>query len=70
MVSTVPVNYHTKVTGITLAASHDSGKEFIMTNNTYKQNHKSMMGSYYYFYFKACFFAGLFRRAKTLLSYA
>ena len=32
-------------------------------------NMKSVMGSY--FYFKACFFAGLFRRAvKHLLSYA
>ena len=34
-------------------------------------NMKSEMGSYFYFYFKACFFAGLFRRAvKPLLSYA
>ena len=34
-------------------------------------NMKSVMGSYFYFYFKACFFAGLFRRAvKPLLSYA
>lgn len=34
-------------------------------------NMKSVMGSYFYFYFKACFFAGLFRRAvKHLLSYA
>ena len=32
-------------------------------------NMKSVMGSYFYFYFKACFFAGLFRRAvKPLLS--
>ena len=32
-------------------------------------NIKSVMGSYFYFYFKACFFAGLFRRAvKPLLS--
>ena len=32
-------------------------------------NMKSVMGSY--FYFKACFFAGLFRRAvKPILSYA
>ena len=29
---------------------------------------KSMLGfSYYYSYFKACFFAGLFRRAKIKL---
>ena len=34
-------------------------------------NMKSVMGSYFCFYFKACFFAGLFRRAvKPILSYA
>ena len=32
-------------------------------------NMKSVMGSCFYFYFKACFFAGLFRRViKPLLS--
>ena len=40
-------------------------------NNVSNRTIKSVMGSYYYFYFKACFFAGLFRRAiKPLLSYA
>ncbi len=28
-------------------------------------NFRSVMGSSYYFYFKACFFAGLFRRSIT-----
>ena len=37
--------------------------------NTSNLNIKSVMGSYFYFYFKACFFAGLFRRAiKPILS--
>ena len=34
-------------------------------NNTSNRITASVMGfSYFYFYFKACFFAGLFRRAK------
>ena len=33
-------------------------------NNASNLNHKSVMGFSYYCYFKACFFAGLFRRAK------
>ena len=39
--------------------------------NASNRNTKSVMGSYFYYYFKACFFAGLFRRtAKQLLSFA
>ena len=38
-------------------------------NNAYNETVKSVMGFSYYCYFKACFFAGLFRRAaKPLLS--
>ena len=38
-------------------------------NNAYNETVKSMTGFCYFTYFKACFFAGLFRRAeKTLLS--
>ena len=38
-------------------------------NNTSKLHLQPMMGFYFYFYFKACFFAGLFRRAiKPILS--
>ena len=53
-----------------IAAHRGSGKELIMAiNNTSKLNLQPMMGFYFYFYFKACFFAGLFRRAiKPLLS--
>ena len=42
----------------------------MMINNTSNMNRKSVMGSCgFYFYFKACFFAGLFRRAiKPILS--
>ena len=49
-----------------------SGKESIMAmNNVLNRDTKSVMGSYFYFYFKACYFAGLFRRAaKPLLSCA
>ena len=36
-------------------------------NNVSIQNHKSVMGFSYYCYFKACYFAGLFRRAKIKL---
>ena len=37
--------------------------------NATNRNDLPMMGSSYFFYFKACFFAGLFRRAiKPLLS--
>ena len=32
-------------------------------NNTSHMHKKSVMGAFYYGYFKACFFAGLFRRA-------
>ena len=32
-------------------------------NNTSNRINKSVMGFCYYCYFKACFFAGLFRRA-------
>ena len=32
-------------------------------NNTSNLNTQSVMGFAYYYYFKACFFAGLFRRA-------
>ena len=39
-------------------------KELIMmTNNISNLNRKSVMGSYYFGYFKACYFAGLFRRS-------
>ena len=39
--------------------------------NVSNMNIKSVMTSYFYFYFKACFFAGLFRRAmKPILSSA
>lgn len=31
--------------------------------NTSNRTNQSVMGFAYYFYFKACFFAGLFRRA-------
>ena len=48
----------------TLAAEDGGGKELIMAmNNVSNMNLQSVMGSSYYFYFKACFFAGLFRRA-------
>ena len=40
-----------------------SGKELIMTNSNVS-NMLSMMGSYFSYYFKACFFAGLFRRGE------
>ena len=36
--------------------------------NAYNINVKSVMGFSYYRYFKACFFAGLFRRAVKPLS--
>jgi len=43
----------------------------MVMNNVSNQNIKSVMGSYFYYYFKACFFAGLFRLAlKPLLSHA
>ena len=44
---------------------HLSGrKELIMANiNISNLNLKSVMGFYFYTYFKACFFAGLFCRA-------
>jgi len=45
--------------------SKRSGKELIMTmGNASNMIHKSVMGFSYYSYFKACYFAGLFRRAK------
>ena len=40
-----------------------------MANNISKLNRMPVMGSSYYFYFKACFFAGLFCHAiKPFLS--
>ena len=50
-----------------LAGHNGSGKELIMAMNIASINILPVMGSSYYFYFKACFFAGLFRRAKILL---
>ena len=38
-----------------------------MAMNIASINIQPVMGSSYYFYSKACFFAGLFRRAKILL---
>ena len=35
-------------------------------NNTSNRTNKSVMGFCYFGYFKACFFAGLFRRAIKL----
>jgi len=41
-----------------------SGKELIMAmTNVCNPIKMALMGFSYYFYFKACFFAGLFRRA-------
>ena len=40
-----------------------SGKEPVMMNRTATGNAQPMMGFCYYCYFKACYFAGLFRRA-------
>ena len=47
-----------------------SGKELIMAiNHVSDIANKSVMGFSYYCYFKACYFAGLFRRAiNPLLS--
>ena len=43
--------------------SKSSGKELIMAiNNASNLNLKSVMGFCYYCYFKACYFAGPFRR--------
>lgn len=43
-----------------------SGKELIMAmGNTFNKIAESVMGFCYYCYFKACYFAGLFRRAST-----
>jgi len=41
-----------------------SGKEPVMMNRTATGTAQSVMGFCYYCYFKACYFAGLFRRAK------
>lgn len=45
--------------------TESSGKEPVMTvNRVSNLNSRPMMGfCYYYYYFKACFFAGLFRRS-------
>lgn len=44
--------------------SKRSGKELIMAmKHTDNRITKSVMGFSYYCYFKACYFAGLFRRA-------
>ena len=44
--------------------SKSSGKELIMAKgNASNMINKSVMGFSYYSYFKACYFAGLFRRA-------
>ena len=51
-----------------LAAVKCNGKEPIMAKLN-ASNIKSVMGFSYYYYFKACFFAGLFLRAiKPILS--
>ena len=45
--------------------SKSSGKELIMAiNHASNISAKPVMGFCYYCYFKACYFAGLFRRAK------
>ena len=44
--------------------SKSGGKELVMANNRASNIfNKSVMGFSYYCYFKACYFAGLFRRA-------
>jgi len=46
--------------------SKSSGKELVMAiNHASNIFTKSVMGFCYYCYFKACYFAGLFRRVKT-----
>ena len=48
--------------------SKSSGKELVMAiNHASNIFTKSVMGFCYYCYFKACYFAGLFRRAKVKL---
>jgi len=45
--------------------SKSSGEELIMAiNHASNVSAQSVMGFCYYCYFKACYFAGLFRRAK------
>ena len=49
----------------TKPAAKYSGKEPVMaTGNASNRTHKTLMGFSYYCYFKACYFAGLFRTAK------
>ena len=59
-----------KVFSKKIAAEKGGGKELIMAmNTTSNRTTKSVMGFSYYFYFQACYFAGLYRRAiKPILS--
>ena len=59
-----------KVFSKKIAAENGGRKEFIMAiNNVSNPNSKSVMGFSYYFYFKACFFAGrICHTIKPLLS--